>query len=103
MTKKVFKLTAGLLIAALSITLVPADCFEAKTAESANYITGASYSFSAGAHSAISETVVLEDTTTDNELFAGVEENDAPVVAGPESPYANIAIAKVNEYLNIIS
>ena len=103
MINKGVRLTAGLLIAALFVTLVPVDKFEAKTAESTNYITGASYSFSAGAHSAISETVVLEDTLTDNELFAGVEENDAPVVAGPESPYANIAIAKVNEYLNIRS
>lgn len=103
MTKKGVRLTAGLLSAVLFITLVPADSFEAKTkdAESTNYITAASYSFSAGAHSAISETVVLEDTTTDDELYAGVEENDAPVVAEPANPYANIAIAKVNEYLNI--
>lgn len=101
MNNKGVRLTAGLLAAALFITLVPADSFEAKAAESTNYITGASYSFSAGAHSAISETVVLEDTKTDDELFAGVEENDAPVVAEPSNPYANIAIAKVNEYLNI--
>ena len=103
MINKGVRLTAGLLIAALFVTLVPADRYEAKTAESTNYITGASYSFSAGAHSAIGETVVLEDTTTDDEFFAGVEENDAPVVAGPENPYANIAIAKVNAYLNIRS
>lgn len=96
------RLTAGLLVAALLVTTVPAETFAAKNAESANYITGTTYSFSAGAHSAISETVVLEDTS-DNTLYAGVEENDAPVVAEPANPYANIAIANVNEYLNIRS
>ena len=96
------RLTAGLLVAALLVTTVPAETFAAKTAESANYITGTTYSFSAGAHSAISETVVLENTS-DNTLYAGVEENDAPVVAESANPYANIAIANVNEYLNIRS
>ena len=102
MINKGVRLTAGLLVAALMVTTIPAEMFEAKTAESTSYITGATYSFSAGAHSAIGETVVLEDTTEDT-LYAGVEENDAPVVAEPEAenPYANVAIAKVNEYLNI--
>lgn len=107
MINKGVRLTVGLLVAALLVTTIPAETFEAKTTESTNYITGTTYSFSAGAHSAISETVVLEDTTDDT-LYADVEENDAPVVAEPEAttpevanPYANIAIAKVNEYLNI--
>lgn len=100
MINKGVRLTAGLLVAALLVTTVPADVFAGQTVESTNYITGTSYSFSAGAHSAIGETVVLEDTTED-ELYAGIEENDAPVVAGPVNPYANIAIANVNEYLNI--
>ena len=111
MTNKGVRLTAGLLVAAIMITTIPAEMFEAKTAESTNYITGTSYSFSAGAHSAISETVVLEDTK-DDEIIADVEENDAPIVTtpvepeqapAPVNPYANIAIAKVNEYLNIRS
>ena len=105
MNIKGVRLTAGLLVAALMITAVPTEMFEAKTAESANYITGTSYSFSAGAHSAINETVVLEDST-DDELYADVEENEAlvvtaPVETEPVNPYANIAIANVNEYLNI--
>lgn len=110
MNNRGVRLTAGLLVAALIVTTIPAEMFEAKTAESANYITGTSYNFSAGAHSAINETVVLEDST-DNELYADVEENDAPVVTAPVetepvvtlpvNPYANIAIANVNEYLNI--
>ena len=99
MNKKGVKLTAGLLIASLLITLVPTERFEAKNAESVDYMTGPAYSFSAGAHSAIGETVVLEDIT-DGDFYAGVEGNDAPVVAGP-NPYANIAIAVVDEYLNI--
>ena len=105
MISKGVRLTAGLLVAALMVTTIPAESFEAKTAESTNYITGTTYSFSAGAHSAISETVVLEDAS-DNELYAGVEENEAPVVTAPVDTepvnlYANIAIANVNEYLNI--
>lgn len=100
MKNKGVRLTAGLLVAALLVTTVPAETFAAKTAESTNYITGTPYSFSAGAHSAITETVVIEDTKED-ELYADVEENEAPVVAEPVNPYANIAIANVNEYLNI--
>lgn len=100
MINKGVRLTAGLLVAALLVTTVPAEALAGQTAESTSYITGTTYSFSAGAHSAINETVVLEDTTDDT-LYAGVEENDAPVVAEPANPYANIAIANVNEYLNI--
>ena len=110
MNNRGVRLTAGLLVAALIVTTIPAEMFEAKTAESANYITGTSYNFSAGAHSAINETVVLEDSI-DDELYADVEENNAPVVTAPVetepvvtlpvNPYANIAIANVNEYLNI--
>lgn len=103
MNNKGVRLTAGLLVAALLVTTVPADMIQAKPSASANYITGTTYSFSAGAHSAISETVVLN--TTENDYLADVEANDAPVVTEPvvENPYANIAIAKVNEYLNIRS
>lgn len=100
MKNKGVRLTAGLLVATLLVTIVPADTFTAKAAESTNYITGTPYSFSAGAHSAITDTVVIEDTTED-EIYAEVEENETPVVAEPVNPYANIAIANVNEYLNI--
>ena len=100
MKNKGVRLTAGLVVAALLVTTVPAETFAAKTAESTDYITVTPYSFSAGAHSAITDTVVIEDSTED-ELYAEVEENEAPVVAEPVNPYANIAIANVNEYLNI--
>ena len=109
MINKGVRLTTGLLVAALLVTAVPVDVFEAAPVESTGYITGTTYSFSAGAHSAISETVVLESIGEDDYL-ADVEVNDAPTVTTPEvtpetevvNPYANIAIAsKINEYLNI--
>lgn len=100
MRNKGVRLTASLLVAALLVTTIPAEVLASEVAESTNYITGTSYSFSAGAHSAISETVVLEDSV-DDELYAGVENNEAPTVAAPVNPYANIAIANVDEYLNI--
>ena len=105
MINKGVRLTTGLLVAALLVTAVPVDVFEAAPVESANYITGTTYSFSAGAHSAITDTVVLEPSVNDD-LLADVEVNDAPIVTTPEveNPYANIAIAsKINEYLNIRS
>ncbi len=107
MINKGVRLTTGLLVAALLVTAVPVDVFEAAPVESTNYITGTTYSFSAGAHSAIADTVVLEPIV-DDELLADVEVNDAPTVTTPEAetvnPYANIAIAsKVKEYLNIRS
>ncbi len=107
MINKGVRLTTGLLVAALLVTAVPVDVFEAAPVESTNYITGTTYSFSAGAHSAISDTVVLEPIV-DDELLADVEVNDAPTVTTPEAetvnPYANIAIAsKIKEYLNIRS
>ena len=102
MSNKGVRLTAGFLVVALLLTTVPAEFFAAKTAESTDYTTTTPYSFAAGAHSAITETVVIEDES-EEELYAGVEENEAPVVAEPVNPYEGIAIAKVNEYLNIRS
>jgi len=96
------KFTAGLLIGALLIGIVPSTAFAGETAADTTYITGGTYSFSAGAHSAINETVVLNNIF-DNSTNAGVEENDAPVVAEgeKENPYENMAIAQVEESLNI--
>lgn len=100
MINKGVKLTAGLLVAALLVTTIPTEFFASQTVESSDYMIGASYSFSAGAHSAIGETVVLEEKK-DEEVHAEVEENEAPIVAAPVNPFANIAIANVEEYLNI--
>ena len=41
------------------------------------------------------------ENITDDTLYAGVEENNAPTVADPANPYANIAITNVKEYLSI--
>lgn len=94
------KLTAGLLVAAIMITSLPVEALASQSAESDNYITGASVSFSAGATAAINDTVVLNDANT--EYFAGVAENDAPVVAAAAEDYSNMAVAtNIEEYLNI--
>ena len=87
------------------------------------YINGVSVNFTAGAHAAITETIVL-NTTNGNSILV-VAEQGAPAVAEPEqegqaseseqemqiatetvvvataSEYANIAIAQVSEALNI--
>lgn len=97
---KGFRLTAGLLVAAMLITSLPVDVFASQSAASEKYITGTSVSFSAGATAAINETVVLNETNT--EYFADVMLNDAPVVAEAANEYANMAIAtNIEEYLNI--
>lgn len=95
---KGYKLTAGLLVAATLITSIPVDFLASKSAAGTNYITGTSVSFSAGATAAINETVVLNNT--DN-YYAGVTENDAPVVAEAVD-YSNMAVAaNISEFLNI--
>lgn len=103
MFNKVVKLTAGVLVGALLISGVPAQALASSASNDTNYITGSTYSsFSAGAHSAINETVVLENTESDI-LYAGVSNTDAPVVATAvwNNPYAKIAIANVDGYVNI--
>lgn len=95
---KGYKLTAGLLVAATLITSIPVDFLASKSAAGNNYITGTSVSFSAGATAAINETVVLNNT---NNYYAGVEENDAPVVADAVD-YSNMGVAtNISEFVNI--
>ncbi len=97
---KGFRLTAGLLTAAMLITTCPVEALASQNAESEKYITGTSVSFSAGATAAINETVVFNDTNTAS--FANVMGNDAPVVADAMNEYENMAIAtNIEEYLNI--
>lgn len=126
MINKNLRLTAGLLASALLITVIPADAVAAKGAEEATAYTSVdNYSFSAGAISAITETVVV-DTKDDDTILAdketGVTENDTPIVSEPDgtdtpeatpevpevpevpvNPFANIAIPnnKVSTYLNV--
>lgn len=89
------KLTACILAGSMVVTMVPVTALADTNTEVANYITGGMGSFSVGAHSAINDSVVVEEVA--------VKENEAPVVAEPVvvSEYANIAIAQVNEYLNV--
>lgn len=89
------KLTACILAGSMVVTMAPVTALADTNTEVANYITGGITGFSAGAHSAINESVVWEEVE--------VSENETPVVAEPivVSEYANIAIAQVNEYLNI--
>ena len=101
------RLTAGVLVGALLVTMLPtaakADGIQGVT----GCVTGAGIHFSAGAHATISETVVLKDE--EETLASDVTENEAPVVAEPEvtpeeevvSEYANVAIAQVEIYLNV--
>lgn len=73
MITKGFKVTIGLLAAIILFTSAPVDVFASKNATPDKYMSGVSVSFSAGAHAKITETVVLEDVS--------VEENDVPEVA----------------------
>lgn len=105
MLNKVVRRTAGVLVSALLISGLPAQIFANAEKNTTNYITGPAYSsFSAGATSAINETVVLDDSTTET-LYAGITSNDTSVVATAiwNNPYENIGIANVNQYVNIRS
>ncbi len=99
MKNKGLRLTAGILSAVILLSDIPAIALASQSAE-ANYITGTATNFTAGAHSAINDTVVLDDTTA-NMYYAGITGNDAPLVAEPVNEYANMAIATVDASLNI--
>ena len=98
MKNRSFKLMAGLLVAAFLIEMLPVQAFASTTAEVKNDMMTTSNSFSAGAHSAMFETVVLNDTET--ECYVTVAENGLPVVA-MGIDYSKMAVANVNEYLSI--
>lgn len=81
MFRKGMKLTAGILLSAVIITTVPAELFTAS--EDNDYMWDMSVGFTAGAHHAIEETVVLNDTESDY-LASGVVEGEAPLVSETE-------------------
>lgn len=94
MINKGFRFAAGLLAVTLLLSDVPTDVFASKTAES-DYITTTA-NFTAGAHSAIHETIVLNEENV-GEQYAGITVNDTPIVTDSEaSQYADMAIANVN-------
>lgn len=103
------KLTALVLAGGILLTMIPAMTQGDTGAEVTGYITEVEHLFSAGAHSAMNETVVMLDA--DDKLASDITENDAPQVTEPGatqeetkepvSEYASIAIAQVEIYLNI--
>lgn len=128
------RITAGFLAGILLFSSTPAEWLaveDANTSETVTYMSDELYYFSAGAVSAMNETVVLDKDDDDTILAdkeTGVTENDAPVVSEPDeggetpetpeetpdipeekpeevvpvNPFANIAIAnKINNYLNV--
>ena len=110
MYKKGMKLVAGILVAAIAVTTVPAEVFTAN--EDNTYMWDMSARFSAGAHHAIEETIVLNDA--ESELLAsGVVNGEAPVVSESEGvaeenvanqpEMKRIATITSHEYLNFRS
>jgi len=82
MFRKGMKLVAGMLVAAVVVTTVPADVFTAT--EDNAYMWDMSVGFTAGAHHAIEETIVLNDTESE-QLASGVVDGEAPVVSESET------------------
>lgn len=97
------KQIAGLLICSIVLTVLP---IEASAASATSCVEAFDYkhrSFSAGAHHVMAETVVWNDTNTQQETVV-VEESDKPVSAEAqkeEIDCSNIGVAKVDEYVNI--
>ena len=106
-TKRI-KLVAGLLVGAIVVTTIPANVFSATEKDTNEWDMTAG--FHAGAHHAIDDTVVLSDTEMEY-IVSAIIKGETPLVAEPEqvepeqeivlSPYANMAVAKVEEYVNI--
>lgn len=103
MDPKGIRLLAGALAGSVLLVSAPVHMLADTSESESKYMSGVSVCYAAGAHAAINESVVW------------IEDNTVPVVASQEtaavaeteqavsviSPYANIAIAQVNEFLNI--
>ncbi len=103
MDTKGIRFFAGVLAGSVLLASGPVHMLADTSAKESEYISGVSVCYAAGAHAVIREAVVwIEENTVpavaSQEISAAVEEEQAaPVI----SPYANIAIAQVNEFLNI--
>ena len=101
-------MVAGLLAGAIVLTTIPANVFTAT--ENDTYKWDVSVGFTAGAHHAMEDTVVLSEEEM-NYIVSTIIKGEAPIVAEPEqeepetpkSPYADKAVAKVEEYVNVRS
>lgn len=97
---KGLRLVAGVLVGVMLLGEAPVDMIASVNTET-EYVS-VSANFTAGAHAAIEETVVLNDNNYGTAL--AVAEHDAPEVAEAEAipeEYVNMAVAQVNESLNI--
>ncbi len=101
MNTNVIKFIVGALVGCMLIGVAPVDMMANPSATGEEYISGVSVSFTAGANAAIDETIVLDDLNSDTELAVAAQE--APVVADGEDvvSYENMAVAQVNNSLNI--
>lgn len=111
MFHKGIRFLAGALVGVMLLTSVPADVFTAN--EDNDYMWDMAAGFAAGAHHSINETIVLNDDDADDDMLASGVPEDKPVVSesekeetenqetAPVNPYADKAVAKVNEYLSI--
>ena len=103
MFTKGIRLVAGILVVAIVLTTIPKDTFTATVEDS--YVWDTAGVFTAGAHRAIEDTVVLNDTEMDY-IVSTVIKGEAPLVAEPEQEkienfYADKAVLAVDGYVNI--
>ena len=75
------KLVAGILLAAVFVTTVPAEVFTAT--ENDTYMWDMSVGFTAGAHHAIEDTIVYNDVENEY-LVSDIVEENAPLVSESE-------------------
>ena len=100
MTTKGLKLLAGVLACTMIMSAAPVDMVASAASKDTEYVSGVSVSYTAGAHAAMEETIVLNDVNT----ALAVSDHDAPAVAEAEAipeEYANMAVAQVSESLNV--
>lgn len=100
MTTKGLKLLAGVLACTMIMSAAPVDMVANAASKDTEYVSGVSVSYTAGAHAAMEETIVLNDVNT----ALAVSDHDAPAVAEAEAipeEYANMAVAQVSESLNV--
>lgn len=101
MKTKGLRFVAGVLVCTMLMSAGSVDLIASAANKETEYVSGVSVNYTAGAHAAMSETVVLNDTY--NTVLA-VASHDAPAVAEAEAipeEYVNMAVAQVNESLNI--
>lgn len=104
MKKRTVQLTACVLTGVLSLTGIPSGVLAAPTAGVTSYTTDIMMSTSvptAGVSSVFTQCMIdTENKAILETAKSTVEENDVPVVS---SEYADIAIAQVNDYVNVRS